>query len=94
MKIEIGDLVFCHTIGNKYAWRLNQVAIVTEANSRKARYRAFLLTSGVYDEFTGVDLKKENVEVIAKANGKKIKLNEKIRVIPDFSKMSITDVYR
>ena len=85
MKVEIGDLVFCHTIGNKMGWRLNQVGIVVAGNSRSPRYRAFL-SSGTYDEFTMSDVEKGSVEIIAKANGKKLKLSKAIEYIPNYSR--------
>ena len=59
MKLDIGDLVFCHTIGNKMGWRLNQI---------------------------GVDIENGNVELIAKANGEKVKLNKDLEVIPNYMK--------
>ena len=67
MKLEIGDLVFCHTIGNKMGWRLNQIGVVVASSKKNTRYRTFL-SSGGYDEFTTLDIENGNVELIAKAN--------------------------
>tara|TARA_Y100000296_G_scaffold83834_1_gene115721 strand:+ start:8 stop:289 length:282 start_codon:yes stop_codon:yes gene_type:complete len=80
-KIETGDLLFCHAIGNKYAWFVNQIGVVGESNKRKTRFKVYL-SSGKFSEVTQVDLEKGNVEIVAKANGSKIALNEKIRKIP------------
>jgi len=85
MKVEIGDLVFCHTIGSKMGWRLNQVGIVIAGSKRNTRYRAYL-NSGAYDEFTVTDIKKGNVEIIAKANGESVKLSKAIETSPNWSK--------
>ena len=85
MKVEIGDLVFCHTIGSKMGWRLNQVGIVIAGSKRNTRYRAYL-NSGAYDEFTVNDVEKGSIEIIAKANGESVKLSKAIETIPNWSK--------
>ena len=79
MKIEIGDLLFCHTVGNKYGWHLNQVGLVTEGNQRKTRFRIFL-GSGKFSEVTQNDLVKGNVQIISKASGEEV--NNNLKVIP------------
>ena len=86
MKVEIGDLVFCHTIGNKMGWRLNQIGIVVAGSKRNTRYRAYL-NSGTYDEFTATDVEKGSVEIIAKANGENVKLSESLETIPNYNNM-------
>jgi len=83
MKLEIGDLVFCHTIGNKMGWRLNQIGVVVASSKKDTRYRTFL-SSGGYDEFTTLDIENGNVELIAKANGEKVKLSKDLEVIPNY----------
>ena len=83
MKLEIGDLVFCHTIGNKMGWRLNQIGVVVASSKKNTRYRTFL-SSGGYDEFTTLDIENGNVELIAKANGEKVKLSKDLEVIPNY----------
>jgi len=77
MKIEIGDLLFCHTVGNKYGFQLNQVGIITEGNPRKTRFRIFL-GSGKFLEVTQTDLEKGNVEIISKARGPQVMTQLKI----------------
>ena len=86
MKVEIGDLVFCHTIGNKLGWRLNQVGIVVAGSKKDTRFRAYL-SMGVYDEFTVTDIEKGNVELISKASGEPVKLSKAIETIPNWSKI-------
>lgn len=85
MKVEIGDLVFCHTIGNKMGWRLNQVGIVVAGSKKNTRFRAFL-SSGGFDEFTTTDVEKGNIEIIAKASGEKVVYSEDIEIIPNYTK--------
>ena len=85
MKLEIGDLVFCHTIGNKMGWRLNQVGIVVAGSKKDTRFRAFL-SSGGFDEFTTTDIEKGNIEIIAKASGEKVTYSKDIEVIPNYSR--------
>ena len=85
MKVEIGDLVFCHTIGNKMGWRLNQVGIVVAGSKRNTRYRAYL-NSGTYDEFTAADVEKGSIEIIAKASGESVKFSKSLETIPNWSK--------
>ena len=74
MKVEVGDLIFCHTVGNKFGWHLNQVGLVTEGNTRKTRFRVFL-GSGRWSEVTQSDLRKGNIEILSKRTGAKIKVN-------------------
>ena len=85
MKVEIGDLVFCHTIGNKMGWRLNQVGIVVAGSTKNTRFRAFL-SSGGFDEFTTTDVENGNIEIIAKASGEKVTYSDDIEVIPNYSR--------
>jgi len=77
MKIEIGDLLFCHTVGNKYGFQVNQVGIIIEGNRRRTRFRIFL-GSGKFLEVTQIDLEKGNVEIISKAKGPQVKTCLKI----------------
>jgi hypothetical protein len=86
MKVEIGDLVFCHTIGTKAGWRLNQIGIVIAGSKRNTRFRTFL-SSGTYDEFTSKDVEKGSVEIIAKASGEKIALSKAIESIPNYNRI-------
>ncbi len=83
MKVEIGDLVFCHTIGNKMGWRLNQIGIVVAGSKKDTRFRAFL-SSGGYDEFTTLDVENGNIELIAKASGEKVVYSKEIDTIPNY----------
>jgi|TARA_R100000008_G_scaffold22226_1_gene11762 hypothetical protein len=79
MKIEVGDLLFCHTIGNKFGWHLNQVGLVTEGNQRKTRFKIFL-GSGKFSEVTQNDLVKGNVQIISKASGEEVSGN--VNIVP------------
>ena len=72
-------MLFCHTVGNRFGWHLNQVGIVTEGNKRKTRFRVFLC-SGNFSEVTQTDLIKGNVQIISKASGEQISSN--LKVIP------------
>tara|TARA_Y100000034_G_C6706511_1_gene311854 strand:- start:288 stop:554 length:267 start_codon:yes stop_codon:yes gene_type:complete len=83
MKIEIGDLLFCHTVGNKYGFQINQLGIITEGNKRQTRFRIFL-GSGRFSEVTQIDLDKGNVEIISKAKGPQV--NTRLKIIPALSK--------
>ena len=83
MHIEVGDLLFCHTVGNKYGFHINQLGIITEGNPRETRYRIFL-GSGKFSEVTQNDLEKGNVEIISKANGAYVKT--KLKIIPALPK--------
>ena len=85
MKVEVGDLVFCHTIGNKYGWHLNQIGLVTEGNTRKTRFKVFL-GSGKFSEITQNDLVKGNIEILSKISGGKIKT--KLQKIPSMPPVS------
>ena len=79
MKIEVGDLLFCHTIGNKFGWHLNQVGLVTEGSQRKTRFKIFL-GSGKFSEVTQNDLVKGNVQIISKASGEEVSGN--VNIVP------------
>ena len=64
-------------------WRLNQIGVVVASSKKNTRYRTFL-SSGGYDEFTTLDIENGNVELIAKANGEKVKLSKDLEVIPNY----------
>ena len=74
MKVEVGDLIFCDTVGNKFGSHLHRVVLVTEGNTRKTRFRV-LLGSGRWSEVTQSDLRKGNIEILSKRTGAKIKVN-------------------
>lgn len=82
--IEIGDLLFCHTVGNKYGFQVNQLGIITEDSLKNSGFRIFL-GSGKFSEVTQVDLEKGNVEIISKALGPQVKTN--LKIIPSFPDM-------
>jgi len=82
MQVEVGDLLFCYTVGNRYGWHLNQVGLVTEGNPRKTKFRVFL-GSGRFSEVTQGDLAKGNIEILSKSSGIKIKTN--LKKIPKMS---------
>lgn len=81
MKVEVGDLIFCHTVGNKYGWHLNQIGLVTEENPRKTRFKVFL-GSGIFSEVTQSDLQKGNIEILSKQSGEYVQAN--LSDIPKF----------
>jgi len=73
---NIGDLVYCHAIGSKYGWYLNQVAIVvgyiskpTKEDKSNFEYKIYLPSTQYYDNVDSQEFKKGNIEIIAKANG-------------------------
>jgi hypothetical protein len=82
--IEIGDLLFCHTVGNKYGFQVNQLGIVIESALKNSGFRIFL-GSGKISEVTQADLEKGNVEIISKAQGTQVKTN--LKIIPSFPDM-------
>ena len=72
----IGDLIYCHAIGSKYGWYLNQIAIVvgynskpTETNLSNFEYKIYLPGFKKFDNIDSREFKKGNAEIIAKANG-------------------------
>lgn len=79
--IEIGDLLYCHTVGNKYGFQVNQLGIITESVFKNSGFRIFL-GSGKFSEVTQSDLERGNVEIVSKARGPQVKTN--IKIIPSF----------
>ena len=81
-KIEIGDLLFCHTVGDKYGWQVNQLGIITEG-SHQTWFRIFL-GSGSFLKVSQSDLERGNVEIISKAKGDQVKT--RLKIIPTLPK--------
>ena len=68
-----GDLLYCHAVGNKYGWFLNQLAVVLDVNVTKESYRIYLHANGRYLDIQNNDFTTGNVEVISGANCDTIK---------------------
>jgi len=73
---EVGDLVFCHTCGNKYGWTLNQfglvqrISVVSETRSTALRvYRIWLFGLNQTELVRDDDFKKKNLELVSRASG-------------------------
>ena len=74
-----GDLIFCHAVGSKYGWYLNQIALVTsrkrnpiDLNPANYEFRLYVFSFKDYQTVQSEDFEKGNVEVIAKKDGAKI----------------------
>ena len=72
----VGDLIYCHSIGSKYGWYLNQVAIVvnyasnpTELDPSNFKYNIYLPEFRKYYDVTSKDFENGNTEIISKING-------------------------
>ena len=84
MKIEVGDLIFCHAVGSKYGWYLNQVGLI--ANKTKDDFDIYL-NCGRWEIIRQKDVEEGKIEIISKANGQKVKLDKSLQKIPNFEKM-------
>lgn len=74
-----GDLLFCHAVGSKYGWYLNQLALIidTQANpidNNPANYefKLYLFNHKEYKYIQSKDFDVGNVEVISKKNGSSV----------------------
>tara|TARA_Y100001963_G_C6539212_1_gene334733 strand:+ start:140 stop:454 length:315 start_codon:yes stop_codon:yes gene_type:complete len=77
-----GDLIFCHAIGSKYGWYLNQLGLVVstrsnpiETNPANYEFELYLFNHNDYQNIQSKDFDIGNVEIISKKNGKRINLD-------------------
>jgi len=70
---ERGDLLFCHAVGNKYGWYLNQIAVVIDVNAENRRYMIYMSTNGKKMCIKESDFVSGNVEIISGTNGSTIR---------------------
>ena len=70
-----GDLIFCHAVGSKYGWYLNQLALVVASgpnpvdhNPANYQFKLFLFNHGEYQYVQTKDFDMGNVEVISRKN--------------------------
>jgi len=72
----IGDLVYCHAIGSKYAWYIDQLGIVLDVISKplaerpsNKEYKIWLMDQGRYQWVESRGFNLGNVEIIRKESG-------------------------
>lgn len=70
---DTGDLLYCHAVGNKYGWYLNQLAVVINTDSDKKQYTIHMSETGKHMYIKDSDFATGNVEVISGANNTTIK---------------------
>lgn len=71
-----GDLIFCHAVGSKYGWYLNQLALVIESgpnpikdNPANYEFKLYLFNHKDYQQIQSKDFDIGNVEIISKKGG-------------------------
>ena len=71
-----GDLIFCHAVGSKYGWYLNQLALVVysapnpiDTNPANYEFKLYLFNHSDYQTIQSKDFDIGNVEIISKKNG-------------------------
>lgn len=73
---KVGDLVYCHAIGSKYAWYIDQLGIVLDVLAKplaerpgNKEYKIWLMDQNREQWIESRDFNLGNVEVIRKDNG-------------------------
>jgi len=74
---KVGDLVYCHAIGSKYAWYIDQLGIVLEivakpllpSSPKNKVYKIWLMDQNRYQWVESRDFRVGNIEIIKKENG-------------------------
>tara|TARA_R100000664_G_C2729207_1_gene120236 strand:- start:470 stop:760 length:291 start_codon:yes stop_codon:yes gene_type:complete len=73
---KIGDLVYCHAIGSKYAWYIDQLGIILDIVPKplaerplNKTYQIWLMDQSRYQWIESRDFNLGNVEVIRKDDG-------------------------
>tara|TARA_R100001594_G_scaffold51564_1_gene84976 strand:+ start:452 stop:742 length:291 start_codon:yes stop_codon:yes gene_type:complete len=73
---KIGDLVYCHAIGSKYAWYIDQLGIILDILPKplaerplNKEYKIWLMDQGRDQWIESRDFNLGNVEVIRKESG-------------------------
>ena len=71
-----GDLIYCHAVGSKYGWYLNQLALVVHSgpnpiktNPGNYEFKLYLFNHNDYQIIQSKDFDIGNVEIISKKNG-------------------------
>ena len=79
---NIGDLIFCHAIGSKYGWYLNQIAIVVSCVQNPLKedpsnyeFKLYVFSYRDYQLIQSKDFEKGNVEIISKESGGRINID-------------------
>jgi len=70
---DTGDLLFCHAVGNKYGWYLNQIAVVIAVEEAAQRYIIYMSANGKKMRIKDSDFLTGNVEVISGTDGSTVK---------------------
>jgi len=86
--INVGDLIFCHAVGGKYGWYLNQVAVVLAANPTKDVYTLYLTQHKKRFIVKGEEFHNGSVELISSVTG----YSKKIRAV-DETVSNVTRIY-
>ena len=73
---KVGDLVYCHAIGSKYAWYIDQLGIILDAVPKplaerplNKEYKIWLMDQSRHQWIESRDFNLGNVEVIRKESG-------------------------
>ncbi len=73
---KIGDLVYCHAIGSKYAWYIDQLGIILDIIPKplaerplNKEYQIWLMDQCRYQWVESRDFNIGNIEVIRKESG-------------------------
>ena len=73
---KVGDLVYCHAIGSKYAWYIDQLGIILDAVPKplaerplNKEYKIWLMDQSRYQWVESRDFRVGNIEIIKKESG-------------------------
>jgi len=73
---KVGDLVYCHAIGSKYAWYIDQLGIILDIISKplaerplNKEYKIWLMDQSRYQWVESRDFSLGSIEVIRKESG-------------------------
>jgi len=88
---DTGDLLFCHAVGNKYGWYLNQLAVVIATDDVRQRYIIYMSTNRKHMTIQDSDFTSGNVEVISGANDTTIK--KRMRKVDPMGSARLAKIY-
>tara|TARA_A100001391_G_scaffold167946_1_gene128419 strand:- start:468 stop:761 length:294 start_codon:yes stop_codon:yes gene_type:complete len=74
---KVGDLIYCHAIGSRYSWYIDQLGIILEivakpllpASPKNKIYKIWLMDQTRYQWVESRDFNLGNIEVIRKESG-------------------------
>jgi len=72
-RADTGDLLFCHAVGNKYGWYLNQIAVVIAVDVHMPCYIIYMSANGKKLRIKDSDFLTGNVEVISGTDGSTVR---------------------